>query len=301
MKATTVQSIEASENEKGRLFALFLDLTKVRLTSLVVLTTLAGFYIGSAGAVDYLVMLHAVLGTGLVAGGAAALNQVIERDYDRLMPRTCDRPLPSGRMQPHAALLFGVLSAACGLIYLLFLVNEITSFLGAVTLGIYLFIYTPLKRITSLNTVVGAVPGALPPLMGWTAARGEVSIEGWALFAILFFWQLPHFLAISWMYREEYAKAGFVMLSGADEDGARSGRQATAHALGLLPISLSPFLFGMSGALYLFGALLLGVMFLWAAVRFSSCRNFERARNLFYASIIYLPLLLSLMLYDKVR
>jgi heme o synthase len=301
MKATTITTINASAGEKSSLLSAFLELTKIRLTSLVVLTTLAGFYIGAVGTVDYLLMFHAVFGTALVAGGGAALNQLLEKDYDALMPRTRERPLPSGRLQPETALLFGALSSALGLVYLLVFVNELTAFLAALTLGIYLFVYTPMKRVTSLNTMIGAVPGALPPLMGWTAARGEVTIEGWALFAILFFWQLPHFLAISWMYREEYEQAGFVMLAGTDPDGGRTGRQAVWHILGLLPVSLSIFVFGLSGVVYLAGALGLGLAFLWFAVRFARRRTISQARSLFCVSIVYLPLLFSLMVYDKLR
>jgi heme o synthase len=301
MKATSITSITVSDIEKTGLLSALLDLTKIRLTTLVVLTTLAGFYMGAGGSVDYWLMLHAVLGTALLAGGAAALNQLLEREHDALMPRTRTRPLPSGRLQPETALGFGAISSSVGLVYLMFFVNGLTGFLGAVTLGIYLFVYTPLKRLTSLNTVVGAIPGALPPLMGWTAARGEITIEGWSLFAILFLWQLPHFLAISWMFREEYAGAGFVMLSGSDVDGTRTGRQATCHTLGLLPISLCPFLFGMADVLYLAGALLLGLTFLGFAIQLSRRLAEADARRLFYISIIYLPLLLSLMVYDKVR
>jgi protoheme IX farnesyltransferase len=180
-------------------------------------------------------------------------------------------------------------------------VNLLTSALGAVTLSTYLFVYTPLKRITTLNTAVGAIPGALPPLMGWTAARGEVSVEGWALFAILFFWQLPHFLAIAWIYRDEYARAGFMMLPVADPEGQRTGRHAVSHTLGLLPISLCPFAFGLAGEIYLFGGLVLSAGFFWCAVQFSRELTIRRARQLFFASIIYLPLLLTLMVVDKVR
>jgi protoheme IX farnesyltransferase len=187
------------------------------------------------------------------------------------------------------------------LLYLAWGVNLLTSLIGAVTLSSYLFIYTPLKRVTTLNTVIGAVPGALPPLMGWTAARGEITVEGWALFAILFFWQLPHFLAIAWLYREEYAGAGFVMLPVVDPDGARTGRQAISHTLGLLPVSLCPFLFQQAGVVYLGGALVLGLGFIWFAVQFGRQLTRVSARRLFFASILYLPLLLGLMVLDKVK
>jgi protoheme IX farnesyltransferase len=265
------------------------------------LTTLVGFYVGFRGHVDYLLMLHTVLGTALVASGASALNQLMERDYDARMRRTQQRPLPSGRLQPQTVLMIGCVSAGLGLVYLALAVNGITCLLGACSLFSYLFIYTPLKRVTWLNTAVGAVPGALPPLMGWTAARGELTREGWALFAILAFWQLPHFLAIAWMYRDEYAKAGFKMLPVIDPEGRRTGRQAVSHTLGLLPVSLCPFLFKITGPVYLAGALLLGFTFLVFAIQFSRHLTLSRARQLFYISILYLPLLLAVMVLDKVK
>lgn len=277
------------------------ELIKARLTFLVLLTTVVGFYLGERGPVDWLQMFHTLLGTALVASGAAALNQFLEREHDARMDRTQDRPLPSGRLQPDAVLLIGGACSMAGLVYLALAVNLVTSLLGAATLGSYLFIYTPLKRVTSLNTAIGAIPGALPPLMGWTAARGEISGGGWALFAILFFWQLPHFLAIAWIYREDYARAGFVMLPVVDQTGERTGRQAVSHTLGLLPISLAPFLFRLVGPVYLIGAFTLGIVFLYYAVQFSRELTVGRARRLFYASILYLPLLLGLMVLDKVK
>jgi len=300
MKATAHSLTEAALADKSRV-AVFLELIKARLTFLVLLTTLVGFYVGFRGAMDYLLMLHTLLGTGLVASGAAALNQFLERQHDARMRRTEDRPLPSGRLPPDTALMFGGLSSAAGLIDLALAVNLETSVLGAITLCSYLFIYTPLKRVTTLNTAIGAVPGALPPLMGWTAARGEINVEGWSLFAILFFWQLPHFLAIAWMYRDDYAKAGFAMLPVFDSDGQRTAGQTVSHTLGLLPISLCPFLLKLAGVVYLAGALVLGLAFLWQAVQFSRELSAQRARQLFYASILYLPLLLGLMVLDKIK
>lgn len=286
--------------EKGWV-ALYADLVKARLTFLVLLTTLVGFYLGWRGPMNYWLMLHTVLGTALVASGAAALNQLLERDYDAKMRRTANRPLPSGRLQPATVMIFGGVCAVAGIIYLALLVNPLTSVIGAVSLVSYLFIYTPLKRVTWLNTAIGAIPGALPPLMGWTAAHGELSRGGWALFAILFFWQLPHFLAIAWIYREEYAKAGFVMLPVIDPEGERTARQAVSHTLGLLPISLCPFLFHLTGPIYLLGALALGLAFVWFAMQFARELTVARARQLFYVSITYLPLLLILMVWDKVK
>jgi protoheme IX farnesyltransferase len=294
-------ALKAARLHEKSLAALLSELFKARLTFLVLLTTLVGFYMGSRGAPAYGLMFNTVLATALLASGAAALNQVLEREHDAKMHRTQDRPLPSGRMSPETALLIGGGCAAGGLLYLALAVNLLTAFLGAITLCSYLLIYTPLKRVTTLNTVIGAIPGALPPLMGWTATRGNISGEGWALFALLFFWQLPHFLAIAWMYRDDYRKAGFVMLPLVDPEGVRTGRQAFCHTLGLLPISLCPFVFRLAGPVYLCGALILGVIFLWQAWKFARDLTQARARTLFYTSILYLPLLLILMVVDKVR
>ncbi len=300
MKATAETLNEAPVAEKGWV-AVYADLIKARLTLLVVLTTLVGFYLGYRGPMNYFLMLHAVLGTAMVASGAAALNQLLEREHDAKMRRTKNRPLPSGRLQPTTVMVFGGVCGCVGLLYLALAVNLTTSVIGAISLLSYLFIYTPLKRVTWLNTAIGAVPGALPPLMGWTAARGELSREGWALFAILAFWQLPHFLAIAWLYREEYEKAGFKMLPGIDPEGHRTGRQAVSHTLGLLPISLCPFLFHLTGTVYLVGALTLGLVFLWFAIRFARQLTVPRARQLFFVSILYLPLLLGMMVLDKIK
>lgn len=280
--------------------SIWIDLFKLRLTTLVLLTTLAGFYLGSVRPVSWLLMFNTLTATALLACGASALNQWLERDHDARMLRTQDRPLPAGRLSPDAALVIGGLCAIAGMLYLLFAVNLLTAALGVLTLGSYVFVYTPLKRVTTLNTVIGAIPGGLPPLMGWTAARGDISGGGWALFAILCFWQLPHFLAIAWMYREDYARAGFVMLPVVDPDGERTGRQAVCHTLGLLPVSLCPYIFRLAGAAYAIGALVLGLGFLVCAVQFARRLTMSRARALFFASIIYLPALLVLMVLDKV-
>jgi protoheme IX farnesyltransferase len=257
------------------------ELVKARLTLLVVLTTAVGFYVGWRGAMEFWLLLHTLSGTALVACGAAALNQWWEREHDARMRRTAERPLPSGRLQAETVLVIGGVVSAGGLVYLALAVNVLTALLAAATFVSYVFIYTPLKRVTWLNTAIGAVPGALPPLMGWTAARGELSAEGWGLFAILFFWQIPHFLAIAWLYREDYEKAGFVMLPSVDPEGFRTGRQAVSHALGLLMVSLTPFLFRLTGLVYLAGALLLGVLFVFCALQFSRQLNRRSARQLF--------------------
>ena len=300
MKATA-QPFDAPAVSEKPLLAIFCELIKARLTCLVLLTTLVGFYLGSREGVDFVLMIHALAATTLVACGASALNQWWEREPDAKMHRTEDRPLPSGRMQPETVLVFGGACSIAGLVYLAIAVNPLTSLLGALTLTTYILIYTPLKRVTWLNTAVGAIPGALPPLMGWTAARNDITTEGWALFAILFFWQIPHFLAIAWIYRDEYAKAGFVMLPGVDPDGTRTGSQAVSHAIALLAASLCPVVLHIAGALYCAGAMLLGFTFLWCAFRFSRRLALPQARQLFFMSIIYLPLLLGLMVLDKVK
>ena len=301
MKATVSNPVEADRVPEKARASVLPELFKARLTMLVLLTTLVGFYLAHRGPMNWLLLCHTLLGTGLLACGAAALNQYLERDFDALMERTAGRPLPAGLIQPQTVVVLGGVVSVAGLLWLAFGANLLTAVLGAVTLISYLFIYTPLKRKTELNTIIGAVPGALPPLMGWTAARGDLSIEGWALFAILFFWQLPHFLAIAWMYREDYARGGFVMLPLVDHDGARTGRSAVSHTLGLLPVSLSPFIFQVSGLLYLFGALALGATFLWFAIRFARELDRLSARRLFFASILYLPLLMGLMVFDKIQ
>jgi len=281
--------------------AVLADLVKARLTALVLLTTFVGFYLGERGAVNYLLMFHALFGTALVAAGAAALNQLLERDYDAKMRRTASRPLPSGRMQPATVAIFGGACSVIGLVYLAALVNPLTSVVGAVTSISYLFIYTPLKRVTWVNTLVGAIPGALPPLMGWTAARNELSGEGWALFAILAFWQIPHLMAIAWLYRDEYAKAGFVMLPNVDAGGGRTAQQAVSNTIALLLASLCPFAFGLNGKIYLVVALVLGAGYFWCAVRFARQLTAQRARQLFLASIIYLPLLIAALVGNKLK
>src|ERR1022692_4563143 len=260
--------------------AVFADLVKARLTALGLLTTFVGFYLGERGSVNFLLMFHALFGTALVASGAAALNQLLEREYDAKMRRTASRPLPSGRLQPTTVAIFGGVCSVAGLIYLAVAVNLLTCVVGAVTSISYLFIYTPLKRVTWVNTLVGAIPGALPPLMGWTAARNELSGEGWTLFAILAFWQIPHFMAIAWLYRDEYAKAGFIMLPNVDAGGSRTAQQAVSNTIALMIVSLCPFVFGMSGKIYLAGAIVFGAGFLLCAIRFSRRLSLASARQL---------------------
>jgi protoheme IX farnesyltransferase len=296
--SSTVQNVASVAPVKGWV-AVYADLVKARLTMLVLLTTLVGFYVGYRGPMDYALMFHALFGTALVASGAAALNQLLEREYDARMRRTAGRPLPSGRLQPVTVMLFGGICSLVGTLYLALLVNPLTSVLGAISLVSYLFIYTPLKRLTWLNTMVGAIPGALPPLMGWAAARGELSAGGWALFAVLAFWQLPHFFAIAWIYKEEYAKAGFKMLPAVDPDGSRSAQQSVSHTLGLLFVSLYPFVLHLAGVVYLVAAILLGGFYLGCAIQFGRKLDVPSAKKLFFASIIYLPLLLIALVANK--
>jgi protoheme IX farnesyltransferase len=300
MKAGAPAFSESQPAERG-FVSVWSDLFKARLTMLVLLTTAVGFYLGSSSPADLTLFAHTLLGTGLLAAGAAALNQLIEREHDAKMRRTENRPLPAGRLSPVSVLLAGGIASAIGMLWLARNVNLLTALLGVATLGSYLFVYTPLKRFTTLNTVIGAVPGALPPLMGWTAATDAVNIQGWALFAILFLWQLPHFYAIAWIYREDYARAGYVMLPVVDAEGRRTGWQAVSHTLGLLAMSLAPVVVGLCGAVYLVASLVLGVIFLVCAIGFARQLTTSSARRLFFASIIYLPFLLLAMVFDKIK
>jgi len=276
----------------------YLALTKPRLNSLVVVTSAAGYYLGASGRQALLPMAAATAGTALVAGGAAVLNQVYERETDALMQRTRLRPLPDRRVTPEDARTFGTLLAAGGIVLLSVSANALAALLALATLVVYLTVYTPMKRRSPLATLIGAVPGALPPLIGWAAANGTVSLGGWSLFAIVFLWQIPHFMAIAWLYRDDYARAGFPMLPVVEPDGRRTGRQAVLYAAALVPISLAPSVVGITGAAYFWTALVLGVGLLWIAARFAVSRTDATARVLFYSSITYLPLIWTAMLLD---
>ena len=276
----------------------YVELTKPRLNLLVVVTSAVGFYLGARGLSDPLGMAVASIGTALVAGGAAVLNQVSERDTDALMERTRSRPLPAGRVTPAEARTFGALLAAIGLALLAFGSNALAALLALATLCIYLLIYTPLKRRSPAATLVGAIPGALPPLIGWTAGRGDASVGGWTLFAIVFLWQVPHFMAIAWMYREDYRRAKFPMLPVLEPDGRRTGRQAALYAAWLIPASLLPTVAGVAGWMYAGSALVLGAGLLGLSVRFAMTRTDSSARALFLGSIVYLPLIWTAMLID---
>ena len=274
-------------------------LAKPRLNVLVVVSALAGYAMAGGDTLDVLRMLYTLIGTGLVAGGASALNQIIEREADGLMRRTRLRPLPDGRLQTTEALLFAVVVSAMGLLILAAAVNVLSAAVAFATLGVYAAIYTPMKRRTSFSTVVGAIPGALPPVIGWAAAQDAVTQGAWVLFGIVFLWQLPHFLAIAWIYREDYARAGFPMLPVIEPDGRSTARQAVLYAAAMLPLSLAPTLMGMTGRAYFAGALVLGAAFIWLALRFARSRSTANARLLFFGSITYLPLLWILMIADR--
>lgn len=275
------------------------ELCKLRLTSLVLLTTLVGLYCGSAGRLDPWRTVFTLLGTVMVAAAAAVLNEWLERDLDAKMERTAQRPLPTGRVSPDEALLGGALLTATGLGMLYFGVHAPAAFLAAATLALYLFLYTPMKKWSVLNTLVGAVPGAIPPLLGFIAGRGNLGPEGWALFSILFLWQIPHFLAIAWRYREDYRRVGFRMLPCSDEKGRVTGLVATLYCLVLWVVSIWPFALGAAGFWYLGGAIALGLAFVAMAARFALQPTRETARQLFLASVAYLPILLILLVVDR--
>ena len=278
-----------------RAFADFVELTKPRITLLVLITTLVGFYMGSRGALSLAVLLHTLAGTALVAGGASALNQYVERELDARMVRTRHRPLPGGRLAPADALLFSAVISILGTLYLLYFVNLLTAVLGLLTLAAYIFVYTPLKTRTTLCTLIGAVPGAIPPAMGWAAATGTLDWTALSLFAILFLWQMPHFFSIAWIFTDDYTRGGFVM----HRSGESTGRQIILFCCALIPVSLLPSLFGATGVLYLIGATVLGFVYLGYGFALSLFRSNTYAQRLLRISVLYLPVLLALMMLDK--
>lgn len=277
----------------------YLALAKPRITLLVVLTTLVGFEAAAATSAGGAALAATLLGTGLLAGGASALNMLLERRTDALMHRTRNRPLAAGRLRPAEGLAFGLLLTLAGVSVLAWQAGSLAAAVGLLTWGSYLFVYTPLKTRTSLSTIVGAFPGALPPVIGWAAARGTLDPGAFVLFAIVFLWQIPHFLAIGWIYREDYARAGLPMLPVLDPDGRLTGRQAVANTVALLLVSLMPTAAGMAGNLYLVGALLLGAALLAVATRAAVLRTLEAARRLFLASVLHLSALCTLLLIDR--
>jgi protoheme IX farnesyltransferase len=293
---STVRTTELTQSNK---LGAYISLTKPDVSFLVLMTTGTGFYMGARGPIDWLHMLHVVLGTMMIAAGTAALNHYIERESDRHMRRTASRPLPTGQLTPAEALRFGVGLSIAGAIDLYFVAGYLACLLGVVTSVSYLLAYTPLKKRTVWATFIGAIPGAIPPMIGWTAATGKLDAGAWLLFAILFFWQFPHFHAISWMYREDYARAGILMLPVVDKDGTRTFRQIVLYAATLVAVSLLPAIMGFAGVLYFFGALVtctaLVQVCLWAA----HAKTNSRAKWLMHATVMHIPILLGLMMYDK--
>lgn len=277
----------------------YVELTKPRIGALVLITTVVGYIAASTGAVDLVRLLHTVLGTALAAAGANILNQYIERDRDALMTRTAGRPIPSGRVPAVDALWLGLAASIISVVYLGLLANPLTGLVALITLVSYVLIYTPLKRVTPWCTVVGAIPGALPPVIGWVSARNSIDPGSIALFAILLVWQIPHFWAIAWIYREDYRRAGFPMLPVIDANGRRTGRQAVVLSAALIPISTAPWWLGLAGSWYLAGAVVLGLAFVAFSVRFARSTTHATARRLMLVSIAYLPLLLGLWIVDR--
>ncbi|RKU08836.1 protoheme IX farnesyltransferase [Candidatus Poribacteria bacterium] len=278
----------------------YIEFIKPRLVVMILITTAAGFYLGVQQTVNWMLCLHTLIGAGLTAAGVLGLNQYLERDVDAQMKRTQERPLPDGRMKPLEALLVGAALAGGGMLYLTFIVNTLSGFVISLIVVSYLFLYTPLKRKTSLCTLIGAVPGALPPVVGWVAARGTLTGEAWVLFAILFLWQLPHSLAIAYIYREDYAKAGFRLLPVIHPDGSSTCRQIVINCVALLGIGLLPALYNVAGSIYFFTALLAGGTFLAFGIYLQRTRSVKAARYLLYASLLYLPVVFITMALDKI-
>ncbi len=299
MDTLTVQIDERKAAGVREKLAAYFELTKPRIAFLLVLTSAAGFYLGSPGSFNVLLFAHSMIGITLLAFGVATLNQFIERNIDPLMERTANRPLPSHRVSPTEALVFGLIQCVGAEIYLLVLVNALTAILGMIVIVGYVLVYTPLKTRTSVCTALGAIPGALPPLMGWTAAANEITLAAWALFVMQVLWQFPHFLAIAWMYRDQYRAAGIKMLPAIEPDGRITFRQIVLFTIMLLPVSLAPFFFAHAGFIFLVGACLIGIWFLWASVRAARTKSNAAARGLLLVSVFYLPILFLLMVIDK--
>jgi protoheme IX farnesyltransferase len=278
--------------------AAYLELTKPRIAFMLVLTSAAGFYLGADKGFDVVLFVNSMIGILLLAFGVATLNQVWERKSDALMERTASRPLPTQKVSFVEALVFGISLCVVAEIYLAFLVNELTAFLGLIVFVGYVLLYTPLKKYTSASTAIGALPGAMPPLMGWTASANEITLGAWILFSIIFLWQFPHFLAIAWIYKEQYAKAGIKMLPVLEPEGKITARQIVIFTILLFPVSIAPFFIGLAGPVYLVGASLLGTWFLMASIKTARAKSVEQARKLLLVSVIYLPLLFALMVFN---
>lgn len=302
MKTAAISEIEAGQltGSRRRVLSDFAELVKARLTLLVLLTTAVGYYLAAVGPINVLGLSHAVFGTSLAAAGAAALNQWWERRLDALMHRTKTRPIPAGRMVARDALILGLILSFGGVFYLTLKCNALSAVLAGATIVIYIFAYTPLKRVSTFNTLVGAIPGAIPPMVGWAAASGRLAPGAWSLFAILFCWQLPHFFAIAWMYREDYARAGFEMISKDDKSGARSASQSVLFCILLLFISGVPAFLNVVSSIYLAVELVLNGFFIFAAMRFLRTQQPADARRLFLTSIAYLALLLLALVLTKI-
>jgi heme o synthase len=297
---TNTQILDLPMSRAIRRAADFCELAKPRVVLMVLITAFVGFYVGSAELPNYAHLIKTLLGTALAAGGTLALNQFLERQSDALMTRTRHRPIPDGRVQPGEALWFGLAVTIAGLTYLALAVNAISAWITALITVSYLLLYTPMKRKSPLCLMVGAVPGALPPVIGWVAARGTLDVDAWVLFAILFLWQVPHTLAIAWLYREDYAKAGIQFLPVIEPEGSSANRQIISHCAALLAVSLLPTLLGLAGAVYFMVAFVLGIGFLVSGVRLAMESSLIGARRLLYVSLIYLPILLLMMALDRV-
>jgi heme o synthase len=298
MDITTAEIQETRVTSAREKLAAYVELTKPRIAFMLVLTSAAGFYLGADKGFDFVLFANAMIGIALLAFGVATLNQVWERRTDALMERTAGRPLPTQKITVAEALVFGILLCLTAEIYLTFLVNPLTAILGLVVIVGYVLLYTPLKTVTSLSTAIGAIPGAMPPFMGWTASANEITLGAWIVFAILFLWQFPHFLAIAWMYREQYAKAKILMLPVIEPEGKITAQQIVIFTIMLIPVSLAPYFFGIAGLIYLIGASLLGIWFLAASIGAARAKSNEKARKLLLVSVIYLPLLFALMVFN---
>ena len=299
MNAATADIQENHTLSLGSRIGAYIELTKPRIAFMLVLTAAAGFYVAADKGFDLFLFFNSMAAIALLAFGVAALNQYFERETDKLMERTASRPLPSGRITPLEGLMVGSVLTLGAEIYLFAAVNTLTAILGIMVVVGYVFLYTPLKTRTTASTAIGAIPGAMPPLMGWTSAANDISLSAWFLFATLFLWQFPHFLAIAWMYREQYRKAGIRMLPVVDEAGTVTVRQIVTFTVMLLPVSVAPFFFGISGLVFLFGATILGIWFLIVSIQMARAKNFKMARKLLLVSVVYLPVFFALMVLGR--
>lgn len=280
-------------------FGAYFELGKPRIAFMLFLTSAAGFYIGSGSKLELALFANSMTAITMLAFGVATLNQYLERDLDKLMKRTSKRPIPTGRVSASEALFFGIVLCTAAELYLFFAVNTLTAMLGIFVIIGYVFLYTPLKTRTTASTAIGALPGAMPPLMGWTAVANEITLSAWFLFALLFFWQFPHFLSIAWIYKEQYAKVGIKMLPVVEKDGKITAWQITVFTVLLALVSFAPFFFGISGLIYLVGAGVLGIWFLIYSIQAAIVKSREKARKLLFVSVLYLPLIFALMVLNQ--